>query len=42
MIRYLYADQLAANPVLARSMYRDRAQQFAERLGWEVQVNAAG
>jgi N-acyl-L-homoserine lactone synthetase len=42
MIRYLYADQLAANPVLARSMYRDRAQQFAERLGWEVQVNSAG
>ena len=42
MIRYLYADQLAANPVLARSMYRDRAQQFAERLGWEVSVNAAG
>ena len=42
MIRYLYADQLATNAVLARSMYRDRAQQFAELLGGEVSVNTAG
>lgn len=42
MIRYLYADQLAQEPTLARAMFRDRADQFHTRLGWEVQVDERG
>lgn len=42
MLRYLYADQLHRHPALARAMFRDRADQFKTRLGWEVQVDAAG
>lgn len=42
MLRYLYADQLHRHPRLARSMFQDRADQFKERLGWEVEVNARG
>ena len=42
MLRYLYADQLHHHPQLARQMFRDRADQFRTRLGWEVQVDAAG
>lgn len=38
MLRYLYADQLQEHPRLARSMFRDRARQFQERLNWEVSV----
>ncbi|NNE53962.1 MAG: autoinducer synthase [Sulfitobacter sp.] len=42
MLRYLYADQLTSYPRLARGMFRDRARQFKERLGWEVEVDAVG
>jgi N-acyl-L-homoserine lactone synthetase len=42
MIRYLYADQLAKQPVLANSMFRDRATQFKHRLDWEVSVDDSG
>ncbi|KMK66053.1 acyl-homoserine-lactone synthase [Puniceibacterium sp. IMCC21224] len=42
MIRYLYADQLCQFPLLRDSMFRDRADQFRTRLGWEVQVDADG
>ncbi|WP_146587093.1 acyl-homoserine-lactone synthase [Puniceibacterium confluentis] len=42
MIRYLYADQLSQFPHLARAMFRDRADQFKTRLGWEVAVDGAG
>ncbi|SHH92263.1 acyl-homoserine-lactone synthase [Marivita hallyeonensis] len=42
MIRYLYADQLTKFPRLARTMFEDRADQFKTRLGWEVEVDAAG
>ncbi len=42
MIRFLYGDQLAAFPALRRSMFRDRAEQFLHRLGWEVSVDAEG
>lgn len=42
MIRYLYADQLAQEPALARAMFRDRADQFHTRLGWEVRVDENG
>lgn len=42
MLRFLYADQLHHYPKLARSMFRDRADQFKTRLGWAVQVDATG
>lgn len=42
MLRYLYADQLHRHPTLARAMFRDRADQFKARLGWDVRVDAAG
>ena len=42
MIRYLYGDQLERFPLLARTMFEDRADQFQTRLNWEVEVNAAG
>jgi len=42
MLRYLYADQLHRHSALARAMFRDRADQFKTRLGWEVDVDAAG
>jgi N-acyl-L-homoserine lactone synthetase len=42
MLRYIHADTLPAHPALARSMFRDRARQFRDRLGWAVTVDAAG
>ncbi len=42
MIRYLYGTDLSRHPRLARSMFRDRADQFHTRLGWAVSVDAAG
>lgn len=42
MIRFLYGDSLSQHSTLAASMFRDRAKQFSERLGWEVSVDAAG
>ena len=42
MIRYLYADQLNTHPKLRDSMFRDRADQFKTRLGWEVSVDEDG
>lgn len=42
MIRYVYADQLKNEPVLAESMFRDRAAQFKHRLDWEVSVDENG
>ncbi|WP_152452273.1 MULTISPECIES: acyl-homoserine-lactone synthase [unclassified Roseivivax] len=42
MIRYLYASELSRFPRLAQSMFRDRADQFRTRLGWEVSVDDAG
>lgn len=42
MIRYLYADQLADFPVLADTMFRDRAVQFHDRLKWDVSVDDNG
>lgn len=42
MIRYLYADQLNHFPKLRASMFRDRACQFRDRLGWEVTVDEDG
>ncbi|AML51449.1 acyl-homoserine-lactone synthase [Falsihalocynthiibacter arcticus] len=42
MIHYLYADQLSTYPKLRDGMFRDRALQFKNRLGWEVEVDANG
>ncbi|MEX0305845.1 MAG: acyl-homoserine-lactone synthase [Ruegeria sp.] len=42
MLRYLYADELHKFPVLAKGMFRDRADQFKTRLGWDVKVNEKG
>lgn len=42
MLRYLYADQLSDHPKLRDSMFRDRADQFKTRLGWDVDVDADG
>ncbi len=42
MLRYIYADQLSQFPKLARGMFKDRADQFKTRLGWDVQVNFNG
>jgi acyl homoserine lactone synthase len=42
MIRFLYADQLSQFPILADSMFRDRAEQFRNRLNWKVTVNDRG
>lgn len=42
MIRYLYGDELNRFPKLRDSMFRDRASQFRERLGWEVSVDENG
>ncbi|QHQ36251.1 acyl-homoserine-lactone synthase [Algicella marina] len=42
MIRFIYADQLATVPLLAETMFRDRAAQFQERLKWDVSVDANG
>ena len=42
MIRYVYADQLSQFPILADSMFKDRATQFKHRLDWEVTVDGKG
>lgn len=42
MLRYLYANQLHHHPTLAREMFRDRADQFKTRLGWDVCVDEDG
>lgn len=42
MLRYLYADQLINFPRLSETMFKDRAAQFHDRLGWEVNVDATG
>lgn len=42
MLRYLYAHDLVRFPRLARSMFTDRAEQFARRLKWDVTVTPEG
>jgi acyl homoserine lactone synthase len=42
MIRFVYADELKNFPVLAESMFKDRAEQFRKRLNWDVKVNDQG
>ncbi|KIC51252.1 acyl-homoserine-lactone synthase [Tateyamaria sp. ANG-S1] len=42
MLRYVYASDLGDHPKLARTMFRDRADQFKTRLGWDVHVDKDG
>jgi acyl homoserine lactone synthase len=42
MIRYLYANQLSRFPALADEMFRDRAAQFVNRLGWDLTIDENG
>ena len=42
MLRYIYGTELSKYPALADSMFRDRADQFHHRLGWDVAVDAKG
>ena len=42
MITIVYASDLFRRPLLAASMFRDRAAQFHERLGWDVSVDRDG
>jgi len=42
MLRYIYSDELYLYPKLGSSMFRDRADQFRTRLGWEVEVDEKG
>ncbi len=42
MLRYIYACDLPLEPLLQDTMFRDRAYQFKERLGWAVNVDENG
>lgn len=42
MIRYFFASQLNENAELAADMFRDRATQFRDRMGWDVTVDDMG
>ncbi len=42
MIRYIYGEDLHRFPLLAKTMFQDRADQFKTRLGWNVDVDAKG
>ncbi len=42
MIRYLYGGELSAFPKLRDTMFRHRAAQFRDRLGWDVTVDGQG
>ncbi|PTW49590.1 acyl-homoserine-lactone synthase [Rhodovulum kholense] len=42
MLRYIYGVDLHKFPLLRDTMFRDRALQFHDRLGWAVSVNDKG
>lgn len=42
MLRYIHARELNDYKPLAETMFRDRAAQFSNRLGWDVCVDANG
>jgi acyl homoserine lactone synthase len=42
MIHFIYAKDLHKHPKLAAGMFRDRAQQFSQRLKWAVRVDENG
>ncbi|MBI6628694.1 acyl-homoserine-lactone synthase [Pontibaca salina] len=42
MLHYIYGHDLHKYPKLAQEMFRDRADQFRTRLGWDVSVDDNG
>ena len=42
MLRYIHANDLHLYPQLRDSMFRDRANQFGSRLGWDVRIDDRG
>jgi N-acyl-L-homoserine lactone synthetase len=42
MLRYIYSSDLHKFPKLADTMFKDRADQFKNRLGWDVNVDENG
>lgn len=42
MLHYIYGDSLDQHPTLRDTMFRDRAQQFKVRQGWDVTVDENG
>ena len=42
MLRYIFANKLDRYPRLRNTMFRDRADQFKARLGWDVSVTRSG
>lgn len=42
MIRFIYGRDLPSYPLLAETMFRDRAGQFRSRLAWDVRVDDRG
>jgi len=42
MLRYVFADELHKYSLLSEGMFKDRADQFKTRLGWDVHVNSQG
>ena len=42
MLRYIYGTDLHKFPLLRDTMFRDRAEQFSKRLGWDVKVDEFG
>ena len=42
MLRYIHANDLNSFPKLEHTMFRDRADQFRTRLGWDVRVDDSG
>lgn len=42
MLRYIPARRLSGHPRLAETMFRDRTVQFADRLGWPLEIGADG
>ena len=42
MLRYIFANDLDHYPRLRDTMFRDRADQFKARLGWDVSVTPSG
>lgn len=42
MLKYIRAEALHHRPKLRDTMFRDRAAQFSERLGWKLSVDAQG
>lgn len=42
MIKYIRGENLFQHAPLAKQMFKDRAYQFGERLGWDVKIDSMG